>query len=407
MIAILDTGIKWDNAAACAPRSTSTRGELPRCRSTPTAGRRCGDATTANGDGAFNVARLRRRPARQPDAGPHGTPADRRRGPDRTRSPTAPTPTATASSTTSPAGTSSTTTTTPTTPRATSPPRNHGSGRAENAAERGNDGDGGIGVCPHCQIMPIRTWDTFVSDGNTFAMGILYATDNGVAVIEGANGSTYHSAFAEAASQYAYDHGVVQTFSGDDLNTGNHNYPANYGHAMLIQGTVPDTVGPRPGRRQRRSPGLRALRTICRAGRLPGHQRCRSGPTSAAPTRPSTAARARSRWRARPAPRTPARRRARRRWWSAPARDAPPPVDAAPRRDARDPRADRRAGDRPATPPAPAPPTPAPTRAPSDRPVDDRTSAGAGSTSAPRSPSRRAARSRPRRRSTRPTGTRR
>ena len=62
-------------------------------------------------------------------------------------------------------------------------------------------------------------------------------------MIEGANGSLYHSAFAEQASNYAYDHGVVQTFSGDDLNTGNHNYPANYGHAMLIQGTVPDTVG--------------------------------------------------------------------------------------------------------------------------------------------------------------------
>jgi hypothetical protein len=120
---------------------------------------------------------------------------------------------------------------------------NHGSGRAENAAERGNEGSGGIGVCPHCQIMPLRIWDTFVSDGNTFAMGMLYATDNGASVIEGANGSTYHSAFAEAASQYAYDHGVVQTYSGDDLNTGNHNYPANYGHAMLIQGTVPDTIG--------------------------------------------------------------------------------------------------------------------------------------------------------------------
>jgi hypothetical protein len=120
---------------------------------------------------------------------------------------------------------------------------NHGSGRADNAAERGNDGEGGIGVCPHCQILPIRTWDTFVSDGNTFAMGILYATDNGARVIEGANGSLYHSAFAERASQYAYDHGVVQAFSGDDLNTANHNYPANYSHAMLIQGTVPDTMG--------------------------------------------------------------------------------------------------------------------------------------------------------------------
>jgi hypothetical protein len=120
---------------------------------------------------------------------------------------------------------------------------NHGSGRAADAAEAGDDGAGGIGVCPDCQILPVRIWDTFVSDGNTFAMGILYAADNGAAVIEGANGSLYHSAFAERASRYAYEKGVVQTFSGDDLNTGNHNYPANYGHAMLIQGTVPDTMG--------------------------------------------------------------------------------------------------------------------------------------------------------------------
>jgi Subtilase family/RTX calcium-binding nonapeptide repeat (4 copies) len=121
--------------------------------------------------------------------------------------------------------------------------QNHGSGRAAEAVERGNDGSGGIGVCPHCQMIPIRVWDTFVSDGNTFGMGMVYATDNGASVIEGADGSSYHSAFAERASNYAYDHGVVQTYSGDDLNTGNHNYPANYGHAMLIEGTVPDTQG--------------------------------------------------------------------------------------------------------------------------------------------------------------------
>ena len=119
----------------------------------------------------------------------------------------------------------------------------HGTGRADDVADKGNDGVGSIGICPHCQVMPVRIWDTFVSDGNTFALGIMYATDNGAKVIEGANGSTYHSTFAEAASQYAYDHGVVQTFSGDDLNTGNHNYPANYPHAMLIQGTVTDTEG--------------------------------------------------------------------------------------------------------------------------------------------------------------------
>jgi len=122
---------------------------------------------------------------------------------------------------------------------------NHGSGRAGDAAEQGNDArpQGSIGVCPHCQVMPVRVWDTFVSDANTFGLGITYATDRGAQVIEGADGNLYHSAFTERASQYAYDHGAVQTYSGDDLNTANHNYPANYGHAMLIQGTVPDTAG--------------------------------------------------------------------------------------------------------------------------------------------------------------------
>ena len=119
----------------------------------------------------------------------------------------------------------------------------HGTGRALDASAQGNNGAESLGVCPHCQIMPVRTWDTFVSDGNTFGLGIVYATDNGAKEIEGANGSLDHTAFAQAASQYAYDHGVVQTFSGDDLHTADHNYPANYGHAMLIQGTVPDTDG--------------------------------------------------------------------------------------------------------------------------------------------------------------------
>jgi hypothetical protein len=121
--------------------------------------------------------------------------------------------------------------------------RGHGTDRALDAAETGNNGEGSLGVCPHCQIMPVRTWDTFVSDANDFALGMVYATDNGAKVLEGANGSLYHSAFAQDASQYAYEHGVVQTFSGDDLNTGNHNYPANYGHAMLIQATVTDSEG--------------------------------------------------------------------------------------------------------------------------------------------------------------------
>lgn len=122
--------------------------------------------------------------------------------------------------------------------------RNHGTGRAEGAVEQGNEGAGSIGVCPKCQFVPIRTYDTFVSDGNDFGLGIVYGTQLGASVIEGSNGSLNHTAFSEAASQYAYEHGATQTYSGNDLNTGDHNYPANYNHTMEIQGTVPDGGGP-------------------------------------------------------------------------------------------------------------------------------------------------------------------
>src|SRR5581483_12454425 len=82
----------------------------------------------------------------------------------------------------------------------------------------------------------------FVSDPNTFGLAVTYGADNGAKVLEGADGALGHTAFMEAASEYAYQKGVAQTFSGDDLNTGNHNYPAAYSHAMLILGTVPDTI---------------------------------------------------------------------------------------------------------------------------------------------------------------------
>ncbi len=53
----------------------------------------------------------------------------------------------------------------------------------------------------------MRVWDTFVADQNNFFMAVTYAADNGVEVIVGADGGLYHSAFAESASQYAYEQG--------------------------------------------------------------------------------------------------------------------------------------------------------------------------------------------------------
>jgi subtilase family protein len=120
---------------------------------------------------------------------------------------------------------------------------NHGSHRAEDAAEEGNDADGGIGHCPGCQIVPMRVWDTFVVDTNNFAQAVLYAADNDIEVVEGAVGGLFNSRFARQAFDYAYRHGTFLAIVSSDLNTADHNIPTLYDEAFHVQGIVADAHG--------------------------------------------------------------------------------------------------------------------------------------------------------------------
>ena len=119
----------------------------------------------------------------------------------------------------------------------------HGSDRAEGAAEEGNEGSDGIGVCPSCQIVPMRVWDTFVVDTNNFAEAVLYAADNDIEVVEGAVGGLFNSRFGRKAFEHAYQQGVFLTIVSSDLNTADHNIPTLYDEAMQVQGTVADVQG--------------------------------------------------------------------------------------------------------------------------------------------------------------------
>jgi hypothetical protein len=120
---------------------------------------------------------------------------------------------------------------------------NHGSGRSEDAAEEGDDGKGSIGVCPRCQIEPMRVWDTFVVDMNNFGEAVTYAADNHIEVVEGAVGGLFNSRFAQSAFRYAYRKGVLLAIVSSDLNTADHNIPTVYDEAMQVQGTVADVQG--------------------------------------------------------------------------------------------------------------------------------------------------------------------
>ena len=120
---------------------------------------------------------------------------------------------------------------------------NHGTGRAQEAGQETNEGAGGTGVCPECQIVPIRVWDTFVTDTNQFALGVSYAADNGIRVVEAALGGLTNTSFARAMMRDAYARGVFMAVVSSDLNTANHNFPTTYDEAMMVAGTVADVQG--------------------------------------------------------------------------------------------------------------------------------------------------------------------
>ena len=48
----------------------------------------------------------------------------------------------------------------------------HGDGVMEDMGNEGGDGDGNIGVCPNCAVLPIRISDTFVVDGTRSAKAL-------------------------------------------------------------------------------------------------------------------------------------------------------------------------------------------------------------------------------------------
>ncbi len=124
----------------------------------------------------------------------------------------------------------------------------HGTGRALEAARTTDEGQGGepgsgeAGMCPECQVMPLRVWDTFVVDTNMYALGAVYATDNGADVVEGAVGGLLNSSFARSAFEYADRRGVTLTLVSSDINSANHNYPTNYNEAIYVAGSLPDSA---------------------------------------------------------------------------------------------------------------------------------------------------------------------
>ena len=120
----------------------------------------------------------------------------------------------------------------------------HGNGEARDSAGEGNNGDGDIGVCPNCTVMMNRVGDSFVTDSNNFAQGVVFATDTGASVIQSALGTVNYTAFARAAIDYAYDNGVAVVASAADELSYHHNVPGSGEHSIYVHAVQFDADKP-------------------------------------------------------------------------------------------------------------------------------------------------------------------
>lgn len=119
----------------------------------------------------------------------------------------------------------------------------HGEGMAEYAAAEA-DGEGDLGVCPNCTVLNLRVGDAFVHDGATVPAAIVYAVDNGSAVIHSATGSISWSDAIQQAADHAWAEDVVFIGSAGDETAYHHNPPGRaqrtvYVHAVRHDGDSP------------------------------------------------------------------------------------------------------------------------------------------------------------------------
>ncbi|MBI5608183.1 MAG: VCBS repeat-containing protein [Deltaproteobacteria bacterium] len=120
----------------------------------------------------------------------------------------------------------------------------HGTGEAHDSSAEGNNGRGGLGMCPNCTVLMVRVADSFVCDGNDFGAAVTFAVDNGASVIQEALGSLNRGIYAEEALSYAYANNVAVIASAADELSFHHNMPGTTEHTIYVHAIVFD--GPSP-----------------------------------------------------------------------------------------------------------------------------------------------------------------
>jgi hypothetical protein len=117
----------------------------------------------------------------------------------------------------------------------------HGTGTSEDATGAADTVAQEVGTCPNCMVLPIKVGDSFITTGNAFAEGALFAVDSGASVIQEALGTYDVTETDTQAITYAEDHGVPVVASAADEESEHHNLPAVLQNTIVVNSVTQDS----------------------------------------------------------------------------------------------------------------------------------------------------------------------
>ena len=117
----------------------------------------------------------------------------------------------------------------------------HGTGEARDSTAEADNG-GELGTCPNCMATHLRVGTSFIADVNRFAQAAIYATDNDVLVIQEALGTLNKSRLGRDAVDYAWEHGVTVIASAADEAAQHNNWPSSYPRVVLVNSVTHSDV---------------------------------------------------------------------------------------------------------------------------------------------------------------------
>jgi hypothetical protein len=117
----------------------------------------------------------------------------------------------------------------------------HGTGEANDMAGPADSESDEVGACPNCMVLPVRVGTSFVTTGNDFADGVLFAVDSGATVVSEALGTIDATESDEQAIAYANSRGIPIVGSAADEESEHQNLPGALGHVIVVNSTNSET----------------------------------------------------------------------------------------------------------------------------------------------------------------------